>query len=53
MTICTHDQSTRFTLAEMRSALANAETVGERIKAEPEEGSIAWKQSRTSGRQTP
>ena len=44
--VTTHDQNTRFTLAEMRSALANAETVGERIKAELEEGSIAWKQSR-------
>ena len=44
--VTTHDQNTRFTLAEMRSALANAETVAERIKAELEEGSIAWKQSR-------
>jgi hypothetical protein len=41
-----HDKNTHFTLAEMRSALANAETVGKRIKAELEEGSIAWKQSR-------
>jgi hypothetical protein len=44
--VTTHDQNTRFTLAEMRSALANAESVGERIRATLEEGSRVWNQAR-------
>ena len=44
--VTTHDQNTRFTLAEMRSALTNAESVGERIKMTLENGSSVWNQAR-------
>ena len=39
--VTTHDQNTRFTLAEIRSALANAESVSGRIKMTLEAGSYA------------
>jgi hypothetical protein len=44
--VTTHDQNTRLTLVEMRSALANAESVGERIKMTLENGSNVWNQAR-------
>ena len=44
--VTTHDQNTRFTLAEIRSALGNAESVSGRIKVSLEDGNRVWNQAR-------